>query len=1113
MDRSPRPPATLTCVDRGGTFTDVVRIERTSSGDRVIEIEKIPSDCAVIGDLGADHLRFGTTVATNALLEGRGAPTLLLVSEGFGDLLALRDQRRPALFEPDATETALRPLRVLEVVGRLDATGRERVPLSLPALAPSDLVGFEAAAVVLMHATVNPAHEDAVAAHLAAIAPHLTVVRGHVAAPTRGYLARVETALVDAALTPVLSRSFVRDRIPPAALALRSDGTLAPADALRAQHAVLSGPAGGVLATMAIARAAGFSRAIGFDMGGTSTDVCCVDGTVLPLREGDLEVAGVRLRTRMLAVETIAAGGGSILASDGIRLSVGPGSAGADPGPQCYGRGGPPTLTDAAVASGLLDVSAFPLPLDPAAIQLPGPAEDFLKIAHEAMAFAIRRVTTQRGLDPADHVLVAFGGAGPQHAASVASLLGIRTVLVHATAPVQCAFGASLAPVGAARVAELWCPLDAVRDELVARAEALALGVDAPIVTVYLRETGSDHALPVPLSPGRDLEAAFDDVFASRYGFSRADRGAVPLEVERLEVVPAVLEGPIPEVAVPPPAALVHGEVIGPHTIAMRGTTVVVPRGWRADWQGGAVVLTALDDAASKDAAPRDTTRTPLGVELWQNRFLAAATEAGVLLARLAHSVNIRERHDFSCAIFDGEGRLVVNAPHVPVHLGAMGETVRDVLRHAPDVEDGAAFLTNAPSAGGSHLPDLTVVTAVVHDGHRFFVASRAHHADVGGATPGSMPPHSTRLSDEGLVFIREPVAAPGGRALHGTAAFRARLQGSRQPAMLVADLEAQLAANASMARALRALGAGATLAAWMEHLRAAAREAAIACLERLRGGRAADRLGGVPLRLALTLLNDDHGPRLRVDLAGTGGPHPGNLNAPPGVVRAAVLYALRVLIGRPIPLNDGVLEVVEILTPSPSIVAPPPEAAVVGGNVETSQRLVDLFFMACEARAASQGTMNNLVLGGDGWSIYETLGGGLGAAYGHGGRSARQVHMTNTRITDPEILETRLPLTLLSFGLRVDSGGAGRWRGGDGLVRELRVEAPATATLLAAWREGGAPGLAGGMPGAPGRAFIDGAPWDGAARKVRPGAVIRVETPGGGGYGSPTTSSREKKE
>jgi 5-oxoprolinase (ATP-hydrolysing) len=1081
-----------TFVDRGGTFTDVVTVDASGRA----ALRKVPSDRAVVGALAEGKLRFGTTVATNALLEGKGVSTLLLVSRGFGDLASIGDMTRPGLFEPDRVRSPSLANEVLEVLGRIGSRGEELEALVKPNLA---LKGIEAVAIVLMNSPLNPAHELALAERIREQYPNIYISLGHQVAAELGYLARIETALVDAAITPLLRRAMTRDKIPSEAQAICSDGSLIAARDFTAPDAVLSGPAGGVLAVAAVAAMAGFDRAVGLDMGGTSTDVCRVERDDIPRVEGHVAVAGVRLSRPILEVETIAAGGGSVLTNDGFRLGVGPESAGADPGPQCYGKGGPPTLTDAALALGLVDEGSFEPPLDASAVRIPGDPQEFVDIAREAMAAAVRKIATGRGVDLADHALVAYGGAAGQHAAAVAGRLGINTVLVHPLAAGLSAFGQTFAREEYSAVRPVWEPLETAWDHLERLWGALQdelPKVDSVERSLDLRYSGTDHAIQVSGSDAAAVKAGFEEQHQRRYGFLRP--GAI------LEVVNARVRvrGPVPEAVTvdADPWGLEGREVIGPSLLVASTTAVHVPAGWRAQLEGG---LLRLDRIAAPEPTPK-TARTPFGVTLWGNRFMAVAEQAGCVLQRLARSVNIKERLDFSCAIFDSEGQLIANAPHIPVHLGAMGETVRDLIASGTPLINGQAWLTNDPAAGGSHLPDLTVVTAVEKDGRRFFVASRGHHVDVGGVTPGSMPPHSRSIEEEGFVVRHLPLMENG-----RLADLSEVLSQSRQPATLLGDIEAQLAANRHGASCLDALGDGAVIATWMAHILDVGDELMTAVFAALPAASADDWIAGVPLSMALKPSSDG----LLVDFSGTGPPHRGNLNAPPAVVRAAVLYSLRLLVGRAIPLNEGALRRVRFAIPKPSILWPPPGAAVAGGNVETSQRLVDLFLMAAGYMAASQGTMNNLTIGGEGWSLYETLGGGQGASPRGPGPSARQVHMTNTRITDPEVIEARMPLRVTRFSHRSDSGGIGEHSGGDGLVREFEVQSVAEAALLATRRSVGAPGI-NAASGRPGCQWIYRAeeqrwePWDGRSVTLKPGDRVRVATPGGGGW-SPATSPR----
>jgi 5-oxoprolinase (ATP-hydrolysing) len=1081
-----------TAVDRGGTFTDVVRL-----GPDGVSVRKVRSDVAVVGDLADGHVTYGTTVATNALLERAGAPVLLVVGEGFADLSEIGDMTRPSLFEPDVVRAPSLARRVVEAAGRVDGAGMIVEPLVIPDL-PLD--GVEAVAVVLPHAPLEPAHERAVAA---AVPSGVPVFLGHQECPAPGYLARIETTLVEASITPVLRRAVARDALPAGALAMRSDGSLVAAEQLGAADAVLSGPAGGVLAVAALADRLGLPLVIGLDMGGTSTDVCVVEGGVLPYREETPSVGGVRVRRPVLEVVTIAAGGGSVLWRDGVRLGVGPASAGANPGPQCWGGGGPPTVTDAALVAGLLDPNAFDPPLDPALVSLPGDADAFLSIAREAMAAAIRRVAGARGVDPRAAALVAYGGAAGQHAAEVAARCGIRTVVIHPCASVFSAFGQLFArpehrisvPLRAALPGAFVWVADAARRAVAALPAA---GGGEVAVSAAVRVVGTELPIELSLDPaaGPDaLVASFEQAYRQRFGYVAA--GA--LEVVEVR---ARWGAPRPEwPAVRSAWGVGAAPVAGPRVVHTPTTSIVVPVGWTARAADDVLLLERVAAMGGPDLHDH------AGVAVWSTRFVAVAEEAGVALQRLARSVSIRERRDFSCGVFDGAGRLVASAPHVPVHLGAMGETVRDLIR-TTDLWPGGAWAHNDPAAGGSHLPDITVVTPVSLDGAQVFVACRGHHVDVGGSTPGSMPPRASRRDEEGIVLRHLCLVDRGGAWRDPSAA----LAGCRDVPTVIADLRAQVAANASAAAALARLGDGATVTRWMGRLLATSEAAVRHAVARLGSGDAADVIDGVPLRLAVRRA----GSGLRFDFTGTGGPHPGNLNAPPAVTRAAILYALRVLVGGVLSLDEGALGGVEIVLPTGSILDPPADRAVAGGNVETSMRVADLVLRAIGGFAASQGTMNNLTIGGDGWAIYETIGGGQGAGPRGRGPSGRQIHMTNTRATDPELLESRAPVAVRRMALRRGSGGVGRHDGGDGLIRELELLAPARVSLLATRRDAGAPGQLGGGAGAPGADFVrwpGGAwlPWDGATVTLPAGARVRVETPGGGAIGetvAPTSVS-----
>ena len=1077
-----------TFVDRGGTFTDVVTID----GAGVLRVRKVPSDQAVVGELAQGQLTFGTTVATNALLEQRRVRTLLVVTEGFAHLPWLRDMTRPALFDPEQRWPAPLVDAVVEVAGRLSPDGDVIEPLGALPHPPEGFVP-EAVAIAIVHGPSRGSWERRLADEARQRWPHAHIALGHELAPQRGYLARVETTLVDAAISPILQAAVRSDRIRPDAHAIRSDGSLVPAHALRAPDAVLSGPAGGVVAVAAVARHLQLPLLVGFDMGGTSTDVSLVRDGVIPRRDGHQRIAGTALRRPVLEVRTIAAGGGSVLTHDGIRLTVGPTSAGADPGPQCYGRGGPPTVTDAALAAGRVDPEAFTPTLQPHAVDLPDRPEAYLAVAHEQMAGAIRALAAARGEDVRDAHLLAFGGAAGQHAADVAARLGIDTVWMHPTASVFSAFGQALARREETALRALWKPLDEAWPEVVAAWDELERALP-PLGevqrTVDLRRTGTDTAITVRATDAAEARRAFHALHQQRFGV----RGEGELEVVDVRVRALAPPVELPRVELPT-WGVDAKPVPGPCRLDAPTTSVWVPAGWQARRDRGLLRI----DRMAPPRRPAVHVRTAEGVALWGHRLAAVATESGAVLRRLARSVNVRDRLDFSCALFDERGQLVVNAPHVPVHLGAMGATVRDLLSRCDPVA-GQHYLSNDPAAGGSHLPDLTVVHPVLLDGRRLFVANRAHHVDVGGATPGSMPPDSTRLSDEGFVVRHLPLLADGDLRPD----LSDHLVGCRRPDVVQADLAAQIAANATAARGLHQLGP--LVIPWMAHLLDAGEDALLVLLEGLEDAAAADHLAGIPLALRLEVVAAPDGPRLRIDLSGTGGPHPGNLNAPEAVVRAAVLYGLRVISGADVPLNDGLLRRVDLVLPPDTVVAPPPGAAVAGGNVETSQRVADLLLAAADRSAASAGTMSNLTVGGDGWSFYETVGGGQGASARHRGADARQLHMTNTRATDPEVLEARLPVILRRFAIRRGSGGRAQHRGGDGIVREIEVLTEATASLLATRRQVGAAGAHGGERGAPGADELlrEGrwSPWDGATTRLLPGDRVRVVTPGGGGWG-----------
>ena len=1126
-------------------------------------------------------LRLATTRGTNALLERRGAPLTLFVTEGFGDLLEIGDQTRPDLFALEIRRPEPLAAEVVEVPGRLAADGSEVRPLDLASLAPrlAELRrrGIRTAAIALANAWRGGSHERALA-RLLREEGFSFVALSHEVSPFVHLLRRARTTAVEGYLGPILERYLegILAGLPegaPPLLVMTSAGGLVRAGRVRASDTLLSGPAGGVVGAAWAGRRAGTPRVIAFDMGGTSTDVSRIDGP-LPYRD-EHRVGDADLRTPALAIETVAAGGGSICALDANGLRVGPESAGADPGPACYGAGGPLTLTDVNLLLGRLDPARFEIPVleaparGRAAELLAGlePDEDaslddlldgFLDLANERMADAIRRISVREGYDPADYALVAFGGAGPQHACAVAERLGMTRVIIPPEAGVLSAVGLDRASIERIARRQLLRPLDEVEPELEGwfaeleheACEGVASeGVAPDRVRVRqrvlaLRYRGQEATLELPFRAGSPLRPAFEEAYEKVYGHRAGGRA---IEVESMRLVAGEAERPVEEAPRPPPVEaspvgrvaarfrgtrrsvpVYEGDALrpgqgfaGPALVRSRHTSTVLEPGWRGRVLGDGTL--ALERSGREGAEALHDRGHAARHELYVQRFRALVGEMGAQLERTAISVNVRERLDFSCALLDPEGRLVVNAPHIPVHLGALGECVRRVAGTL-ELGPGDVAVTNHPAFGGSHLPDVTVVTPVFEKegtgaGGALlgWVASRAHHAEIGGSRPGSMPPDAHSLLEEGVV-IEPRLLVRGGEARWDE--MRELLGRPPWPSRAIEenliDLAAQVAANHRGAFLLRELarsgGGPGALHREMEALRSRAGARMRAVLGALVPGerRALERLDdGTPLALRVRI----EGERALFDFEGSGGVHPGNLNATGAIVRSAVLYLLRLLAGEELPLNEGLLEAVELRIPE-GILRPPfaPDPArcpaVVGGNIETSQRLVDTLLKPFELAACSQGTMNNVLFGNDRWSYYETVAGGAGAGPGFDGCSGTQVHMTNTRITDAEILEHRFPLRVERFALRRGSGGAGRRRGGDGVVRELLFLEPLSLSLLGQHRVEAPYGMAGGAPGARGRQRVVRAsgeveelrPIDG--REVGPGDRLVLETPGGGGWG-----------
>ncbi|GEO82827.1 hydantoinase B/oxoprolinase family protein [Pararhodospirillum oryzae] len=1204
--RGPAPGRWAFWIDRGGTFTDIVARDPWGNLHTCKLLSDNPglyADAALAGirrlmDLspGAELpenaievIKMGTTVVTNALLERKGARTVLVITRGFADLPSIGDQDRPDLFARAIKLPELLHERVIEARERLTVEGH--VLEALDELALRDALqaafddGLRTCAISFLHGYLHPVHEQKAAA-IAQKIGFTQISVSHRVSPLIRFVGRTDTTIVDATLSPPLRQHI--DRLSMALngtrlLFMQSNGGLVDSGQFQGKDALLSGPAGGVIATARVAAEAGADRVIGFDMGGTSTDVSHYAGALERVFES--RVGGVRLRVPMMHINTVAAGGGSVVAFDGTRLTVGPQSAGAMPGPACYRHGGPPTVTDANVVLGRVQPEYFPAvfgpdgdqPLDgEAAVQafttlarqmgdsrpIEVIAEAVLDLAVQNMAGAIRTLTVARGHDVTGYALCCFGGAGGQHATLVADALGIGRIVLHPLAGLLSAWGMGLADLRAMNEQSLEIPLDAEAHQALLSVwsrletkgrQTLALQ-GAPLDAVrierraQIRYGGSDTALEVAAGSIETMTHAFLEQHRRQFGFvldrplviatviaeaiAPAEDGAAPLGAAPLpSPAPAARAArPVP----PPPAlavvglhaagvrhparvyardALEPGMVIpGPALILETGATTVVDPAWQAGVMPGGIL-----ELVRRGARPvRPTVGTgadPLRLALFNARFMAIAEQMGAVLRNTAHSVNIKERLDFSCAVFDPWGALVANAPHVPVHLGSMGESVRAIrAAHLGAMGAGDVFVTNAPYNGGTHLPDLTVVTPYFHRGDiLFWVASRGHHADIGGLTPGSMPPDSKTVAEEGILLDAVPLVR-GGRFLENET--RARLEAgpwpARNPDQNLADLRAQIAANeagiAELNRLMAEFGPK-TVRAYMGHVQDNAEEMIRRALVGLRDGTFETPMDdGSLIRVAVRV--DPTARRAVIDFTGTSPQTSGNTNAPLAVTRAAVLYVLRTLVDVPIPLNEGCLKPITLIVPRGCLLNPVAPAAVVAGNVETSQMVVDALYGALGLMAGSQGTMNNITFGDDTVQYYETVCGGGGAGPDHDGASGVHTHMTNSRLTDPEILERRFPVLVDAFTLRRGSGGEGRFRGGDGVIRRLCFRKPMTAAIVSNRRNHPPHGLAGGQPGAAGVNRVErvGGQLEflpGTTRvTLAAGDTLVVETPGGGGFG-----------
>ena len=1158
-----------------------------------------------------DNVKMGTTVATNALLERNGEPTVLVITKGFADSLRIGYQNRPDLFALDIVLPEMLYCQVVEVNERVSAQGEILTPLQLDKtrneLARIHDSGIGSVAIVLMHGYRYPDHE----VRLAALASELgfsQISVSHQVSPLMKLVARGDTTVVDAYLSPVLHRyvdqvsaqlrsqpehgSAKRDDGPPL-MFMQSNGGLAGGQQFHGKDALLSGPAGGVVGMAAIASAAGHDRVIGFDMGGTSTDVSHYSGELE--RTYETEVAGVRVRAPMMLIHTVAAGGGSICHFDGARMRVGPDSAGADPGPACYGNGGPLTITDCNVMLGRLRPDFFPSVFGPAADQpLDGNAvrsafaqltnqvatatgrpttaeelaEGFLTVAVDNMANAIKKISVQRGHDVSIYTLVCFGGAGGQHACLVADRLAMERVLIHPYAGVLSALGIGLADIRAVRDIALETDLDssgidgvrAMLDKLEAEGRDIvkAQGVADDQIEVHhrlaIRYQGSDTSIHVGHGSLAEVVARFEAAHRARFGF--ASDKAMLIESAQAEVVgrsqadavttcpeggddppllgryPATMAGTDHQVPFYDRDDLGLASVIeGPAVIVEANATTVVEPGWQAALDAAGNLILARSVPRPRQVALGTDSADPIQLEIFNNLFMNVAEQMGVVLENTASSVNIKERLDFSCAIFDPDGELVANAPHMPVHLGSMSESIKSVIAQNSRPGDvrpslmapGDVFVLNAPYNGGTHLPDITVIKPVFlaspnggqgsPDGDIiFYVASRGHHADIGGMTPGSAPARSTSVEQEGVLLDNMKLVDQG-RFLE-TEIHHALLSGrypARNPAQNIADLKAQVAACEKGTTELLAVidhyGLD-VVHAYMGHVRDNAEESVRRLIESLNDSSFTYQTDDGH-QVAVTITVDKQSRSAIIDFTGTSGPHPGNFNAPRAVCQAAVLYVFRSMVDDDIPLNAGCLVPLQLVIPSPSMISPEYPAAVIAGNVETSQLIVDTLFGALGVLAAPQGTMNNFIWGNDRHQYYETICGGAGATINAAGCDAVHTHMTNTRLTDPEVLEWRYPVMLESFAIRRGSGGAGHHRGGDGAVRRVRFGQAMTVNILSSHRVVPPYGVAGGEPGAVGVNRVVRA--DGSVEtlagtdtcEVAAGDVIEIATPGGGGYGS----------
>lgn len=1183
-------------IDRGGTFTDIVarRPDGSITTHKLLsEHPEFYRDAVVHGirellgiaedeSISAGRIeavKMGTTVATNALLERKGDRTLLLITRGFADALRIGYQTRPNLFDQHIVLPELIYECVAEVNERLRADGTVAIPLDaesarLPLQSAFDK-GIRSVAIVLMHGYRYPAHEDCVA-EIARSIGYPQISTSHAVSPLMKLVGRGDTTVVDAYLSPLLRRyvdQAANNLGNTQLMFMQSNGGLTQAHRFQGKDAILSGPAGGVVGMVRTAAMAGFHKLIGFDMGGTSTDVSHYDGELE--RSFETVVAGVRMRAPMLSIYTVAAGGGSVLQYDGNRLRVGPQSAGANPGPASYRRGGPLAVTDCNIMLGKIQPAYFPKvfgrqgdqPLDSNIVvegfkalaeqvgtDAEALAEGFLKIAVDNMANAVKKISVQRGYDITQYTLCCFGGAGGQHACLVADALGMKRVFIHPHAGVLSAYGMGLADMRATseqsveiqlskaaleEISKVWVSLsNKVKDELInqgIKRERLFI-----VQKAHLRYQGTDTALTVSAADAQTMRGQFEALHKQHFGFTMQERPLI-IETVSSEAIgkTGIEQDPIlscrrknsePQ-SLTTVRMYTHGEyrntplfdrdrlqvydsIKGPAILIDRHSTTVVEPGWQACVNNhGHLVMERIVARPKQPSIGTDA--DPVMLEIFNNLYMSIAEQMGGVLANTAHSVNIKERLDFSCAVFDKQGNLVANAPHMPVHLGSMSDSVRAVIhKWRGQMHSGDVFLLNAPYNGGTHLPDITVVTPVFDDAKKtvlFYVGSRGHHADIGGITPGSMPPHSQSVDEEGVLIDNLRLVATGSLL---ESEIRQVLGKSLYPARNVdqnmADLRAQIAANEKgvqeLQRMVNQFGL-AVVKAYMDHVQDNAEESVRRVIHHLSSGHFKYPMdNGAVICVSITVNKNTRSATL--DFTGTSQQQSNNFNAPLSICRAAALYVFRTLVDDEIPMNEGCLKPLHLIVPKGSLLNPQYPAAVVAGNVETSQAVVDTLYGALGALGAAQGTMNNFTFGNKDKQYYETICGGTGAGPNFDGTDAVHTHMTNSRLTDPEVLEWRYPVMVEDFSIRRGSGGKGKHRGGDGVVRRIRFLQPMTAAIVSNHRSVAPYGMAGGESGAVGRNRVlrqDGheEPIGAAAQtEMAPGDVFIIETPGGGGYG-----------